>query len=99
MYRKKPLIQAIAMVLAAPLTVYAANDATCIGNFFEQGEEVPDVTPPTVKMITNQMLQLKAGESLVVSLEHTTDGGEPSFFSCADKGQLVAEVADFSQVK
>lgn len=97
MFIKKPLIQAIAMALAAPLSVYAANDATCIGNFFEQGEEIPDVTPPTVKMITNQMLQLKAGESLVVSLDYTTDGDEPSFFSCVDEGQLVT--ADFSQLE
>jgi len=99
MFQKKILVKAIAIVLATPLTVCAANEPVCIGNFFEQGEEVPDVTPPTVRMITNQMLQLKAGESLVVSLDYTTDGDEPSLFSCVDQGELLAETADFSQLK
>jgi hypothetical protein len=99
MFQQKILVRAIAIVLATPLTVYAANEPICIGNFFEQGEEVPDVTPPTVRMITNQMLQLKAGESLVVSLDYTTDGDEPSLFSCVDQGELLSETADFSQLK
>ena len=100
MFRKKPLAQAmIAIALATPLTVYAANDAVCIGSFPEQTEEIPDVTPPTVQLITDKMLQLKAGESLLVSVDYTTDGGEPSLFSCVDTGQLVAEAADFSQLK
>ena len=99
MFQQKILVKAIAIVLATPLTIYAANEPVCIGNFFEQGEEVPDVTPPTVRMITNQMLQLKAGESLVVSLDYTTDGDEPSLFSCVDQGKLLAETADFSQIK
>ncbi|RKZ73464.1 MAG: hypothetical protein DRR19_30975, partial [Candidatus Parabeggiatoa sp. nov. 1] len=99
MFRKKPLAQAIAIALAGPLTVYAANDPVCIGSFPEQTEEIPDVTPPTVKLITDKMLQLKAGESLLVSVDHTTDGDEPSFFSCVDTGQLVAEADDFSQLK
>jgi len=99
MFQQKILVKAIAIVLATPLTVYAANEPVCIGNFFEQGEEVPDVTPPTVRMITSQLLQLKAGESLVVSLDYTTDGDEPSLFSCVDQGQLLAETADFSQLK
>jgi hypothetical protein len=99
-FRKRILVEAIALALVTtPLILHAANDAVCTGHFFEQSEEIPDVTPPTVRMITHQLLQLKAGESLVVSLEHTTDSGEASFFSCADKGQLVAEVPDFSQIK
>ena len=96
---KKPLVHAIAMALVAPLTLHAANDDVCIGNFFEQNEEILDVTPPTVRMLTRQMLQLKAGDSLIVSLDYTADSPDPSFFSCVEKGQLVAETPDFKQLK
>ncbi|RKZ51220.1 MAG: hypothetical protein DRR00_12415 [Candidatus Parabeggiatoa sp. nov. 3] len=96
---KKPLVHAIAMALVAPLTLHAANDDVCIGHFFEQSEEILDVTPPTVRMLTRQMLQLKAGDSLIVSLDYTADSPDPSFFSCVEKGQLLAETPDFKQLK
>jgi len=97
---KKRLVEAIAIALTTTsLTLHAANDDVCIGHFFEQSEEIPDVTPPTVRMLTRQMLQLKAGESLIVSLDYTADSPDPSFFSCVEKGQLVAETPDFKQLK
>jgi len=97
MLKQQILAKAIALVLVITPLIANAEDF-CIGNFFEQGEEVPNVIPPTVKMITHQLLQLKAGESLVISLEQTTDSGDASFLSCVDKGQLSTE-DDFNQIK
>mgnify|MGYP003571917197 CR=1 FL=1 len=99
MFKKKPLVQACAMALAAPMTVYAAESANCIGEFF-MPEVVPGVTPPVVHIVNDTLPQLTAGESLVLSTDATVnDGGTASFFWCAEKGDVVAEATDFSQLK
>ncbi len=88
MLNKRILTNAIALALATTSFTINAKEF-CIGNFFSQTEEIPDVNPPTVRIITDQLLQLKAGESLTFTLDYTNDSGEADFFSCVDKGSLT----------
>ena len=104
MFQKNLVIQTCVLTLIAPLTVFAANGEMCIGNLFEESAELPDITPPTVKIIRDGYApRLEAGQSVMLSAQTTTDGGSPMLFWCVkgegEIGSLEAITPDFSQVK
>jgi len=104
MFKKNLLIQTCVLALIAPLTAFAAKGEMCIGNLFEESAELPDITPPTVKIIRDMYApRLGAGQSVVLSAQTTTDGGSPMLFWCIkgedEIGNLEAVTPDFSQIK
>ncbi len=104
MWKKTLLAQACSLALTSPWAL-AANDEFCIGHLYEEGMEVPGVSPPTASILGSVRTGLQASNSLELQAQATTDGGSPSYFWCvktsdgSSVGTLEALQADFSQVK
>jgi len=100
MLKKKRFVLACIIALIAPLTLYATERSVCTGQFFTQGEEILNVALPTVNIITPDMPQLMAGESMTFSTDVVMDsGGNASFFWCTWEGKLESVDEVSSQVK
>jgi hypothetical protein len=103
MFKQKTLVQACALALSASVALPVYADV-CIGKDFRENMELPDVIPPTAKIIRDIYTpRLKAGKSVTLTIKTQTNGGTPVLFVCVqgdgDVGTLEALSDDVSQVK
>jgi hypothetical protein len=82
------------------MTIFPNAHGACIGNNYEQQIPVTVVALPTVDF--ELPTEVKAGETVSLSANAVVDienGGSAFFYWCADQGEFVADVADYSTVK
>jgi hypothetical protein len=106
MFTKKLPTQVLAIILAMPLlAVYADKNVVCLGDNYEQGIPIPNISLPTVNLTSEgNTAQIYEGESLTLfanAIVDTQNGGNPNFYWCAEQGQLEIEptAPDLNQVK
>ncbi len=92
------------LVVIFAMPVYADDKVVCLGDNYEQGIPISNVSLPTVSLSSEgNVAQIYEGESLTLFANATVDtqnGGHPNFYWCAEKGQLEIDptVPDLSQV-
>jgi len=93
------------LVAIFAMSVYADDNVVCIGDNYEQGIPIPNVSLPTVSLTSAEnVAQIYEGESLTLfanAIVDTQNGGNPNFYWCAEKGQLEIDSStpDLNQVK
>ena len=87
------------------MPVYADDNVICLGNNYEQGIPIPNISLPIVSLTSAEnVAQIYEGESLTLfadAIVDTQNGGNPNFYWCAEKGRLEIDptAPDISQVK
>lgn len=74
------------LLIAPVMTV----QAICVGNNYEMGVPVAQVTPPTVTLThDNNGVQLDKGQQVMLTATATVDtGGQPYYYWCAEYGHF-----------